>query len=165
MNRIIALEYLKSEVKLKNDNAHDNSFNVHSSVSDVVSKEVFITLHHITSHHITSHHITSHYITLHYITLHCITLHYITLHYITYCNTWGHDIPPYDANRILELIDVIKSCWHILIAFSTIMSVSCNFNVMRWREWHFYDYNILFIDWLMTLTFFRTSFQDIIGDR
>ena len=60
-----------------------NSFNVHFSVSDIVTKEVSITLHYITLHYITLHYITLHYITLHYIALHCIALHYITLHYIT----------------------------------------------------------------------------------
>ena len=47
-----------------------NSFNVHSSVSDIVTKEVSIALHYITLHYITLHYITLHYITLHYITLH-----------------------------------------------------------------------------------------------
>ena len=77
--------------------------------SDIVTKEVSITLHYIilhyyitlhyitlryvtlrhvtsrnvvTSRHVTSRHVTLRYVTLQYITLHYITSHHITLHYI-----------------------------------------------------------------------------------
>ena len=74
-------EYGDSLQSLVNKLSLNNKFIqcTHSSVSDIVTKEVSITLHYITLHYITLHYITLHYITLHYITLHYITLHYITI--------------------------------------------------------------------------------------
>ena len=50
--------------------------------SDIIPKEVSITLHYVTLRYVALRYVTLRYVTLHYITSHYITLHHITLHYI-----------------------------------------------------------------------------------